>query len=61
MVARTDLADGKNALQASVVTKLFWRIVPLLVLLVMLNYIDRSNLGFAALQMNSELGFTPEV
>jgi MFS transporter, ACS family, tartrate transporter len=61
MAARTGLADEGHALSAAVVAKLFWRIVPLLMLLVMLNYIDRSNLGFAALQMNSELGFTPEV
>lgn len=40
---------------------MFWRIVPLLVGLVMLNYIDRTNIGFAALQMNGELGFSPMV
>jgi MFS transporter, ACS family, tartrate transporter len=61
MATRGEPAGGKDTLSASVVTKLFWRIVPLLVLIVMLNYIDRSNLGFAALQMNSQLGFTPEV
>jgi len=60
MVARSDVA-GDAALSSAVVSKLFWRIIPLLFLLVMLNYIDRSNLGFAALQMNSQLGFTPSV
>jgi MFS transporter, ACS family, tartrate transporter len=53
--------ETKTAAEAALWPKLFWRIVPLLFLLVMLNYIDRSNVGFAALQMNGELGFTPQV
>src|ERR1700744_6797808 len=61
MVAQSDVAGSDEALSRTVVSKLFWRIIPLLFLLVMLNYIDRTNLGFAALQMNSQLGFTPEV
>jgi MFS family permease len=60
MVARTESAGGET-LSTGLVSKLFWRIIPLLLLIVMLNYIDRSNLGFAALQMNSQLGFTPAI
>jgi len=60
MAVQSGVAGGE-ALSRPVVGKLFWRIIPLLFLLVMLNYIDRSNLGFAALQMNSQLGFTPAV
>jgi MFS family permease len=59
MAIQSDVAGA--VLSSAVVSKLFWRIIPLLFLLVMLNYIDRSNLGFAALQMNSQLGFTPAV
>src|ERR1700749_2726893 len=61
IVARTEFVETRENVSAAMVTKLFWRIIPLLFLLVMLNYLDRSNLGFAALQMNSQLGFTPEV
>ena len=61
MVAQSDVSGSSEVLSRSVVSKLFWRIIPLLFLLVMLNYIDRSNLGFAALQMNGQLGFTPQV
>ena len=61
MVARAEFAANTDNVSAAMVKKLFWRIIPLLFLLVMLNYIDRSNLGFAALQMNGQLGFTPEV
>lgn len=43
------------------VKKLSRRLLPIIVLLVVLNYLDRSNLGFAALQMNEQLGFSPKV
>ena len=59
MVARSEAAGATRS--STISGKLFWRIIPLLFLLVMLNYIDRSNLGIAALQMNSQLGFTPQV
>ena len=60
-MAQTETINTTGTLSPAVTTKLFWRIVPLLFLLVLLNYIDRSNLSFAALQMNGQLGFTPQV
>lgn len=41
-----------------VFTKVTWRLIPFLVLCYLLNYIDRVNLGFAALEMNRDLGLT---
>lgn len=38
-----------------------WRIIPFLSLLFLLNYLDRVNVGFAALTMNRDLGFSPSV
>lgn len=38
----------------------FWIVWPV-VLLFILNSLDRVNMGFAALQMNAALGFTPEI
>ncbi len=38
-----------------------WRLLPFLSLLFLLNYLDRVNVGFAALTMNRELGFSPSV
>ena len=61
MTTETGRGPAIGAISPGLAHRLFWRIVPLLFLLVMLNYLDRSNLAFAALQMNSELGFTPEV
>jgi ACS family tartrate transporter-like MFS transporter len=42
--------------QRGLVRKVFRRIVPLCFLLYIVSYIDRANIGYAALQMNAELG-----
>ncbi|HET6307970.1 MAG TPA: MFS transporter [Rhodopila sp.] len=38
--------------------KAMWRLMPLLTVAYILNYMDRANIGFAALQMNHQLGLT---
>jgi len=47
-----------NALQQTVLRKAAWRLVPILTLAYVVNYLDRTNIGFAALTMNKELGLT---
>ena len=42
-------------------TKIAWRILPLIMFIAILNYLDRANIAFAALQMNKDLGFTASV
>ena len=37
------------------------RLIPFLLLLYILNFLDRVNVGFAALEMNRDLGFGPAV
>lgn len=37
------------------------RLIPFLFLLFVVNFLDRVNVGFAALQMNADLGLTPDV
>jgi len=37
------------------------RLIPFIAVLYVLNYIDRVNVGFAALTMNKDLGFSPAV
>src|SRR5437868_2551360 len=44
-----------------VFAKCAWRLIPFMVLLYLVNYIDRVNVGFAALTMNRDLGFSPSV
>ncbi len=45
----------------AVFRKCAWRLVPLILLLYLANRIDRVNVGFAALTMNKDLGFSPSV
>jgi ACS family tartrate transporter-like MFS transporter len=46
-------------LQARVVRKLTWRILPFVMLLYFVSFLDRVNVGFAAITMNKDLGLTP--
>ncbi len=48
-------------LGTKVVSKLTRRLLPFLFLLYIVNYLDRINVGFAALQMRGQLGFSDEV
>lgn len=38
-----------------------WRLMPLLFVLYIFNFLDRTNVGLAALQMNADLGFSAAV
>lgn len=42
-------------------SRITWRIVPFIMLLYFIAYIDRVNIGFAALTMNKDLGFTASI
>jgi ACS family tartrate transporter-like MFS transporter len=44
-----------------VFAKCAWRLIPFMVLLYVVNYLDRVNVGFAALTMNKDLGFSPAI
>ena len=46
--------------EKAIMRRVFWRIVPLCFLLYIVSYIDRANIGYAALQMNTELGLTAD-
>jgi MFS transporter, ACS family, tartrate transporter len=48
-------------LENRVMRKVAFRIVPFIMLLYFVAYIDRVNIGFAALTMNQDLGFSPAV
>lgn len=45
-------------LQRSAVRKNGWRFLPILTLAFIINYMDRTSIGFAALTMNHDLGIT---
>lgn len=44
--------------QDAVFRKVVWRLVPFLILCYVVSYLDRVNVGFAKLQMSSDLGFS---
>jgi len=56
------MADTTVAVERSVeqrtIAKISWRLLPLIVLIYFVAYIDRTNVGFAAIGMNKDLGFT---
>ena len=45
----------------AVVAKVTKRIIPYLFVCYIVNYLDRFNVSFAALEMQSDLGFSPTV
>jgi D-galactonate transporter len=47
--------------QTRVYAKVFWRIMPFLMLCYVIAYLDRVNVGFAKLQMSVDLGFSETV
>jgi D-galactonate transporter len=48
-------------IETSVLSRLTWRLVPFLFLLYIVAYLDRINVGFAALQMQEQLKFSDRV
>ncbi|GLR91952.1 MFS transporter [Bradyrhizobium iriomotense] len=50
-----------SELESQVLRKITLRIVPFIMLLYFVAFIDRVNIGFAALTMNKDLGFSPTV
>ena len=53
------LIGAPETLEASALRKTAWRLVPLLTVAYIFNYLDRTCIGFAALTMNKDLGLTP--
>ena len=53
------VAEDRAARRAS--RKAAWRLIPFLTLCYVIAFLDRVNVGFAALTMNKELGLTAEM
>lgn len=52
---------AESALEMQAYGKVFWRLVPFLMLCYVVAYLDRVNVGFAKLQMGQDLGFSETV
>ena len=57
----SEAGAAKSELETSTVRAISWRLIPFLVLAYFFSYLDRVNLGFAALTMNAELKFSPTI
>src|SRR6202012_1130732 len=57
----TAVPGAKSELETSTIRAISWRLIPFLVVAYFFSYLDRVNLGFAALTMNAELKFSPTV
>lgn len=53
--------DETVVLERATLAKVTRRLIPFLLLLYVVAWLDRVNVGFAALQMNRDLGFSPAV
>ncbi len=52
--------DANSNLEAETMRRVSWRLMPFLLLAYLICYIDRVNVGFAALQMNKAVGLDPK-
>jgi len=55
----TTMTDDK-AFENVVMRRVFWRLMPFLLIAYLVCYIDRVNVGFASLQMNKAVGIDPK-
>lgn len=55
------MTAGNDTTADRVIKKVSWRLLPFLFVLYVIAYLDRVNFGYAALEMNSELGISAEM
>ncbi len=49
-----------SSVESETIRRVSWRLMPFLIAAYLVNYIDRVNVGFAALQMNKAVGIDPK-
>jgi MFS transporter, ACS family, tartrate transporter len=57
-VTQTGISPAAADAERRVFAKIGWRLMPLLIVSYILNYLDRTNVSFAALTMNEAIGLT---
>jgi ACS family tartrate transporter-like MFS transporter len=57
----TDLGATPTTSEHRTLTKVYWRVVPIIFLGFFIAFLDRTNIGMAALQMNSAIGLSPTI
>ena len=59
MSAKPNTVNASGELATRTLRKIGWRILPFAMLLYFVSFIDRVNIGFAALTMNKDVGLSP--
>jgi hypothetical protein len=54
-------ALAPTTIEATIIRKLWTHIIPFVFVLFVINFVDRINIGFAALTMNRELAITTQI
>jgi ACS family tartrate transporter-like MFS transporter len=57
-LSEDEVSSAKSDVERRTMRKIFWRLMPIIMLGSAFNNVDRSNIGFAAIKMNTELGLT---
>lgn len=60
-VADSEAQIDNKAKTEAVIAKVSWRLIPFMLLLYIIAYLDRINVSFAGLQMNRDLHFNEEI
>jgi ACS family tartrate transporter-like MFS transporter len=60
-VSSTPISGTEQDLEKKTVSRLLWRLLPFLFLLYIVAFLDRINVGFAALEMQKQLGLDDRV
>ncbi|UVO54580.1 MFS transporter [Sphingomonas sp. SUN039] len=50
--------DDRSSVERRAMRKVSWRLMPFLILCYLIAYIDRTNIGFASLTMNADIGLS---
>jgi ACS family tartrate transporter-like MFS transporter len=58
---QSETANSTTILERALYRKITWRLIPYLFLLYIVAYVDRVNVGFAAMDMKQQLGFSDTV
>ena len=56
----SDMSLPREIDEKALVRKITWRIIPFVFVLYVISYLDRANIGYAALQMNKDLALSSE-
>src|SRR5712692_832716 len=51
-------ATSDQTIESSTIRKVSWRLLPLIVIAYLIAYIDRTNVAFASLTMNKDIGLS---